>query len=1075
MANITSTHQNQGGILSRQGSHKTNPGGRPNLQEPSNSQAPSVQASLVYATQGEKKTSSQLTLDTLKGDRVLKDYSSYKDKVYQQTDYFKRDRDIQVEINKVFQGFEKGETPLNLVYTPQGDHDDEHHLKEDNESLNLFKQICGQSGLTLSEDFQQFIELNINEDTLLKDFYPCLELAIQDNGYTKEVKAPKGTNGSPQASIGSRICAFLSCCPSLFSACSSTSKKPNLEPYDKSKISTQRNTELKNLVTEWLNESATSSGNGTTSPEGVHLQFNPQNHHEALFLIEEIFDQGQINAYIDKKSKAVKVGKDCSDLETKVRELGSKISANKKRLNEIELISGSEGAKLDSVEDLEFIFKEYVGLREALDENKQRAQYNDVLNQIFTDEIRPRLHHLLNLTSVTVDGNLNIDDAITNATGEQETTLQTMNRLNGFDAKTLVGVDGLVELTAETVPQPINEFTHTLDDPTYDRVIAALQGLDLNNEDLRDALVVLFNQFKAGGVAEYTGVTVFNSQTQETTPAVQPVPKFTFKQEKLEALQTEVGGLDLEKLKEIHGEIKGDGDQALPEAVTEEDAKAAVNAILAKDVDSKDALKALYKSYVEKRDNAEGKVGGASTLLPDADIEDKSTQGSHAVTKTTYSFKADFDFDFIKAKLTASVANATHTHALPAAATDLIAKLNEIEGIDVTDGFFTTQQTQQATTTFELTIPEALREKLLEINYSGVKSALFEMPQFKAVLFDVNGFNKLKNDVDVLFGVDTLASELVPVWEQQSHRVSLIYLQLNMLLSRHTFLIETPLYDSLLEISTDSDAQHDESKTPLKDELIKTYAESMFSFLNESKSELTGRDEAVKAKLEKELQQDEDEYNKLYLQYIAQLKPARTKRDEEMVKLDVEIQTLGQKLSTLPFSLRGTSDEIRSYVFTKLTDSIDQQKDTTVKDFLKDLIQTLFISNNTSRQFDPYDSDSLMGFFEIASLQNVVDSEKRDAYIKGFFKSDDDLQIRRDLGQAWLEFKPPQEELAESPENQDYGFYYLGDPGKKRLQFMRKNLAEGEKQVDFSFSQPSSTQPPSTQSPSTGDSKDGDE
>ena len=54
-----------------------------------------------------------------------------------------------------------------------------------------------------------------------------------------------------------------------------------------------------------------------------------------------------------------------------------------KRLNEIELISGSEGAKLDSVEDLEFIFKEYVGLREALDENKQRAQYNDVLNQIF--------------------------------------------------------------------------------------------------------------------------------------------------------------------------------------------------------------------------------------------------------------------------------------------------------------------------------------------------------------------------------------------------------------------------------------------------------------------------------------------------------------------------------------------------------------------------------------------------------------------------------------------------------------------------------------------------------------------
>ena len=32
MANITSTHQNQGaGILSRQGSHKTNPGGRPNL------------------------------------------------------------------------------------------------------------------------------------------------------------------------------------------------------------------------------------------------------------------------------------------------------------------------------------------------------------------------------------------------------------------------------------------------------------------------------------------------------------------------------------------------------------------------------------------------------------------------------------------------------------------------------------------------------------------------------------------------------------------------------------------------------------------------------------------------------------------------------------------------------------------------------------------------------------------------------------------------------------------------------------------------------------------------------------
>ena len=33
--------------------------------------------------------------------------------------------------------------------------------------------------------------------------------------------------------------------------------------------------------------------------------------------------------------------------------------------------------------------------------------------------------------------------------------------------------------------------------------------------------------------------------------------------------------------------------------------KAAVNAILAKDVDSKDALKALYKSYVEKRDNAE--------------------------------------------------------------------------------------------------------------------------------------------------------------------------------------------------------------------------------------------------------------------------------------------------------------------------------------------------------------------------------------------------------------------------------------------------------------------------------------
>ena len=51
----------------------------------------------------------------------------------------------------------------------------------------------------------------------------------------------------------------------------------------------------------------------------------------------------------------------------------------------------------------------------------------------------------------------------------------------------------------------------------------------------------------------------------------------------------------------------------------------------------------------------------------------------------------------------------------------------------------------------------------------------------------------------------------------------------------------------------------------------------------------------------RELQQDEDEYNKLYLQYIAQLKPARTKRDEEMVKLDVEIQTLGQKLSALPF------------------------------------------------------------------------------------------------------------------------------------------------------------------------------
>ena len=50
-------------------------------------------------------------MDTLKGDRVLKDYSSYKDKVYQQTDYL-RDRDIQVEINKVFQGFEKGETPF---------------------------------------------------------------------------------------------------------------------------------------------------------------------------------------------------------------------------------------------------------------------------------------------------------------------------------------------------------------------------------------------------------------------------------------------------------------------------------------------------------------------------------------------------------------------------------------------------------------------------------------------------------------------------------------------------------------------------------------------------------------------------------------------------------------------------------------------------------------------------------------------------------------------------------------------------------------------------------------------------
>ena len=95
-------------------------------------------------------------------------------------------------------------------------------------------------------------------------------------------------------------------------------------------------------------------------------------------------------------------------------------------------------------------------------------------------------------------------------------------------------------------------------------MIAALQGLDLNNEDLR-IVSCPFNQFKAGGVAEYTGVTVFNSQTQETTPAVQPVPKFTFKQEKLEALQTEVGGLDLEKLKEIHGEIKGDGDQALPE------------------------------------------------------------------------------------------------------------------------------------------------------------------------------------------------------------------------------------------------------------------------------------------------------------------------------------------------------------------------------------------------------------------------------------------------------------------------------------------------------------------------------
>ena len=113
-----------------------------------------------------------------------------------------------------------------------------------------------------------------------------------------------------------------------------------------------------------------------------------------------------------------------------------------------------------------------------------------------------------------------------------------------------------------------------------------------------------------------------------------------------------------------------------------------------------------------------------------------------------------------------------------------------------------------------------------------------------------------------------------------------------------------------------------------------------------------------------------------------------------------------------------------------------------------------------------------MGFFEIASLQNVVDSENEMLILK-VFKSDDDLQIRRDLDKAWLEFKPPQEELAESLKIKTMVSIIWGTQVKNGYNLC-KNLAEGEKQVDFSFLT-SSTQPPSTQSPSTDDSKDGDE
>ena len=948
--------------------------------------------------------------------------------VYNGASFFVNQKDIQKTLQRYLKEYESVEIKCSQSFLGSHNLDDRPMVQQ------LFEDICEKSRF---KGFDTIVS-EIQEDINVKDFCVKLEDVIIQNGNLLTQKKPStnseeasASNSQAGASQSTSVFAKLACCcPSFLASLVCCASQPDEEsalrndpqaPTGNGLTEDQKN-EIIQDVQKILKEAVVTSPNecGSVSPSDVVVTeniFDGKSWDEIDTIIQVLTNDNQLlENFIKAKQEAQDSQKTFVGEQEKLQKKNFELADLQDRIDRFKAASGSASHDLTKAK-LIGIFKEYVDFRDGL-QNVQDMDSGYVQKR---NQLKKGLEQLLNPTPVILNGEFNIDQAIANATGDQKKNLELMNLLN---QKTLEGVDdGRLELKIDLTS---NEFTHTLNDPTYDRVIAALQGLDLNNEDLRDALVVLFNQFKADGVAdEYTGDTVFNPQTQVTTAAVQPVPKFTFSQTKLAALKAEVGALDLAKLKKIHNSIKGDGDQALAENETVVGAKAAVNAILAKDVGSQDALQEKFDKYLTGRDEKEAKKGDTDNELKGPDIEDQSTPGSPAVTTTTYSFKPNFKFDFIKNKLIESVATTTQTHALPAAATDLIAKLNEIEGIDVTDGgVFKNNRTQQATTTFKLTIPQALREKLQAFKDQDLDK-IFPNVNFDAVVFDSQLFTT-KDEVRKileLFGIEPNKSE----WSQQSNRTFLALGQLNKMIGEYHFLGNSPLYDSLKYIRDQRNQEPASAESKIKsvvDDLIGNYATTVLKDLTEDK--LSEDQKQQLASLEEKLSQKNQEFSKLYKDFTRvylQLKGEATDKNQQYSELvdlvEKHLNTIG-KISSDTLSVAKLDVENQKLVLRKLcliAESITEE-DASFDKLINVIFSKLFSNSNLS-----------------------------------------DLKIQREKGQAWLSFNPPQEAPVKLKENQDYGFYYLKETGDQRLQFMSKDLAEHQKQVDFSivFKEPSST------------------